>query len=94
MGLGVIFVNQLVKYDEKLKEDLDKMLDKAKAANESRYFGSALSSFLPLPFSPLLLQFLAQPPIWPFSISIIADPNKFGSTPSKLAQSKMRSKRY
>ncbi|URE29515.1 hypothetical protein MUK42_04041 [Musa troglodytarum] len=38
MGLGAIFVNQLVKYDEKLKEDLDKMLDKAKAANERRYF--------------------------------------------------------
>lgn len=39
MGLGAIFVNQLVKWDEKLKEDLDKMLDKAKAANERRYFG-------------------------------------------------------
>ncbi|KAH0455076.1 hypothetical protein IEQ34_017000 [Dendrobium chrysotoxum] len=38
MGLGAIFVNQLVKYDEKLKEDLDKMLEKAKAANERRYF--------------------------------------------------------
>ncbi|CAL9144729.1 unnamed protein product, partial [Musa hybrid cultivar] len=38
MGLGAIFVTQLVKYDEKLKEDLDKMLDKAKAANERRYF--------------------------------------------------------
>lgn len=66
MGLGAIFVNQLVKYDEKLKEDLDKMLDKAQAANERRYFGSPLSSFLLLPFSPLLLLFLSQPPIWPY----------------------------
>ncbi|CAL5412790.1 unnamed protein product [Camellia sinensis] len=39
MGLGVVFVNQLVKWDAKLQEDLDKMLDKAKAANERRYFG-------------------------------------------------------
>ncbi|KAJ0966218.1 hypothetical protein J5N97_027356 [Dioscorea zingiberensis] len=37
MGLGVVFVNQLVKYDAKLKEDLDKILAKSKAANESRY---------------------------------------------------------
>lgn len=43
MGLGAIFVNQLVKFDEKLKEDLDKMLEKAKAANERRYFGSFFS---------------------------------------------------
>lgn len=39
MGLGAVFVNQLVKWDEQLKEDLDKMLDKAKAANERRYIG-------------------------------------------------------
>ena len=39
MGLGVVFVNQLVKWDDKLKEDLDKMLEKVKAANERRYFG-------------------------------------------------------
>lgn len=39
MGLGVVFANQLVKWDAKLQEDLDKMLDKAKAANERRYFG-------------------------------------------------------
>ncbi|XP_058200309.1 uncharacterized protein LOC131315204 isoform X1 [Rhododendron vialii] len=38
MGLGVVFVNQLVKWDAKLQEDLDKMLEKAKAANERRYF--------------------------------------------------------
>ncbi|KAL9272741.1 hypothetical protein AKJ16_DCAP12755 [Drosera capensis] len=37
MGLGAVFVNQLVKWDEKLKVDLDKMLEKAKAANERRY---------------------------------------------------------
>uniref|UniRef100_A0A7N2MUB1 Uncharacterized protein n=1 Tax=Quercus lobata TaxID=97700 RepID=A0A7N2MUB1_QUELO len=38
MGLGVVFVNQLVKWDAQLAEDLDKMLEKAKAANERRYF--------------------------------------------------------
>ena len=38
MGVGVVFVNQLVKWDAQLKEDLDKMLDKAEAANERRYF--------------------------------------------------------
>ncbi|KAM0000535.1 putative NADH:ubiquinone reductase (H(+)-translocating) [Helianthus debilis subsp. tardiflorus] len=38
MGLGAVFANQLVKWDAKLQEDLDKMLDKAKAANERRYF--------------------------------------------------------
>lgn len=44
MGLGAVFVNQLVKWDAQLQEDLDKMLEKAKAANERRYFGN-LSSF-------------------------------------------------
>ncbi|GAB2220324.1 hypothetical protein Droror1_Dr00007969 [Drosera rotundifolia] len=39
MGLGAVFVNQLVKWDEKLKVDLDKLLEKAKAANERRYMG-------------------------------------------------------
>ncbi|KAD7478258.1 hypothetical protein R6Q59_007707 [Mikania micrantha] len=39
MGLGAVFANQLVKWDAKLQEDLDKMLEKAKAANERRYFG-------------------------------------------------------
>ncbi|KAG9456239.1 hypothetical protein H6P81_000747 [Aristolochia fimbriata] len=38
MGLGVIFAKQLVKWDEQLQVDLDKMLAKAKAANEQRYF--------------------------------------------------------
>lgn len=42
MGLGVVFVNQLVKWDAQLQEDLDKMLAKAKAANEHRYFGISL----------------------------------------------------
>lgn len=42
MGLGALFVNQLVKWDNQLKEDLDKMIDKAKAANERRYFGKSL----------------------------------------------------
>lgn len=46
MGLGVVFVNQLVKWDAQLSEDLDKMLAKAKAANERRYFG--ILSFLSL----------------------------------------------
>ncbi|KAL5197321.1 hypothetical protein ABZP36_000833 [Zizania latifolia] len=39
MGLGAVFVNQLVSWDEKLKQDLDKMLERAKQANERRYFG-------------------------------------------------------
>uniref|UniRef100_A0A6N2JWZ0 Uncharacterized protein n=1 Tax=Salix viminalis TaxID=40686 RepID=A0A6N2JWZ0_SALVM len=38
MGLGVVFVNQLVKWDAQLEKDLDKMLQKAKEANERRYF--------------------------------------------------------
>uniref|UniRef100_M4DWP0 Uncharacterized protein n=1 Tax=Brassica campestris TaxID=3711 RepID=M4DWP0_BRACM len=42
MGLGAVFANQLVKWDVKLKEDLDVMLDKARAANERRYFGMSL----------------------------------------------------
>ena len=45
MGLGVVFVNQLVKWDAQLAEDLDKMLEKAKAANERRYFGITMFSF-------------------------------------------------
>ena len=40
--MGVVFVNQLVKWDAQLKEDLDKMLNKAKAANEHRYFGISI----------------------------------------------------
>ncbi|KAB5564724.1 hypothetical protein DKX38_004778 [Salix brachista] len=41
MGLGVVFVNQLVKWDAQLEKDLDKMLQKAKEANERRYFDDA-----------------------------------------------------
>ncbi|RWW02676.1 hypothetical protein BHE74_00032221 [Ensete ventricosum] len=51
-GAGAVFVNQLVKWDEKLKADLDKMLDKAKAANERRYFGPRMAVVL----LPLLLR--------------------------------------
>ncbi|RLM86919.1 uncharacterized protein C2845_PM04G25160 [Panicum miliaceum] len=43
MGIGVVFVNQLVKFDEKLKEDLDKMLERAREANERRYIGTVLT---------------------------------------------------
>ncbi|KAJ0082729.1 hypothetical protein Patl1_11966 [Pistacia atlantica] len=45
MGLGAVFVNQLVKWDAQLQQDLDKMLEKAKAANERRYFGKFFFSF-------------------------------------------------
>ncbi|EYU43619.1 hypothetical protein ABFS83_13G193300 [Erythranthe nasuta] len=38
MGLGVVFAHQYVKFDIKAKEDLDKILIKAKQANERRYF--------------------------------------------------------
>lgn len=37
MGLGVVAVNQLLKWEAQVEQDLDKMLDKAKAANERRY---------------------------------------------------------
>lgn len=43
MGLGAVFVNQLLKWEAQVEQDLDKMLEKAKAANERRYIGSALS---------------------------------------------------
>ncbi|KAL8167818.1 hypothetical protein V2J09_009317 [Rumex salicifolius] len=42
MRIGVVFVNQLVKWDAKLQVDLDKMLEKAKAANERRYIGGRI----------------------------------------------------
>ncbi|WOG81530.1 hypothetical protein DCAR_0100681 [Daucus carota subsp. sativus] len=38
MGLGVVAINQLVKWEVKLDQDLDKLLEKSKAANERRYF--------------------------------------------------------
>ncbi|KAG6791452.1 hypothetical protein POTOM_000571 [Populus tomentosa] len=47
MGLGVVFVNQLVKWDAQLEQDLDKMLQKAKEANERRYFGFAYIQYSP-----------------------------------------------
>ncbi|KAH0851133.1 hypothetical protein HID58_094978 [Brassica napus] len=65
MGLGAVFANQLVKWDVKLKEDLEVMLDKARAANERRYFvtkrasieeesaGRLENCFLSLPLSLL-----------------------------------------
>lgn len=43
MGLGVVAVNQLLKWEAQVEQDLDKMLEKAKAANERRYIGSFLS---------------------------------------------------
>jgi hypothetical protein len=42
MGLGVVFVNQLLKWEAQVEQDLDKMLEKAKAANERRYIGMFL----------------------------------------------------
>lgn len=39
MGLGVVAANQMVKWDAKAQEDLDKLIVKAKEANERRYFG-------------------------------------------------------
>ena len=48
MGLGALFVNQLIKFDAKAQEDLDKLLIKAKQANERRYFGNIFT--LPVPF--------------------------------------------
>ncbi|KAE8697430.1 Detected protein of confused Function [Hibiscus syriacus] len=38
IGLGAVFLNQLVSWDAQLQRDLDQMLEKAKAANERRYF--------------------------------------------------------
>ncbi|CAL0324810.1 unnamed protein product [Lupinus luteus] len=37
MGLGAIFTNQYMKWSEQVEKDLEKMLQKAKAANENRY---------------------------------------------------------
>ena len=57
MGLGAVFANQLVKWDAKLQVDLDEMLEKAKAANERRYFGITLIcfSYFFLSFLPSIL---------------------------------------
>lgn len=56
MGLGVVFVNQLVKWDAQLEQDLDKMLQKAKEANERRYFGTL--SLFPRSYLPVSAIFL------------------------------------
>ena len=52
MGLGVVFVHQLLKWEAQVEHDLDKMLEKAKAANERRYVGIYISTSLLL-FSDL-----------------------------------------
>ncbi|GFQ07272.1 hypothetical protein PHJA_002871300 [Phtheirospermum japonicum] len=41
MGLGAVFANQLVKWDVKAQEDLDKLLIKANEANQRRYFSKS-----------------------------------------------------
>ncbi|KAG9148412.1 hypothetical protein Leryth_027657 [Lithospermum erythrorhizon] len=51
MGLGSVFVTQLVKWDAKLQVDLDKMLEKSKQANEARYFDD-------FPLFPFITSFL------------------------------------
>ncbi|XP_073272170.1 uncharacterized protein [Primulina huaijiensis] len=38
MGIGAVLANQMVKWDAKSQEDLDKLLLKAKEANQRRYF--------------------------------------------------------
>ncbi|KAF3615739.1 putative transcription factor MYB86-like [Capsicum annuum] len=39
IGIGVVAVNQFVKWEVKCNEDLNKLLEKSKHANERRYFG-------------------------------------------------------
>nr|GMD97569.1 NADH:ubiquinone reductase (H(+)-translocating) [Ipomoea batatas] len=41
MGIGAVAANQMVKWEVKAQEDLDKLLLKAKEANERRYFDRA-----------------------------------------------------
>ncbi|KAM3204443.1 hypothetical protein CQW23_23518 [Capsicum baccatum] len=38
IGIGVVAVNQFVKWEVKCNEDLNKLLEKSKHANERRYF--------------------------------------------------------
>ena len=59
LGLGAVFGNQLVKWEAKVEEDLDKLLHKAKEANERRYIGTLLSSMLLI--SVLLIFSFLQP---------------------------------
>lgn len=74
MGLGAIFVNQLVKWDAQLQEDLDKMLEKAKAANERRYFGTHTLSLSTTLFSVYFILGFSNP----FSVSVaITDSLKY-----------------
>lgn len=40
MGIGAVAANQMVKWEAKSNEDLDKLLEKARLANERRYFGT------------------------------------------------------
>ena len=40
IGIGAVFGNQLVKWEAKVEEDLDKLLKKAKVANEHCYIGT------------------------------------------------------
>ena len=40
MSLGALFTNQLVKWEAKLQEDLDRMLEDAKRANMKRFVGT------------------------------------------------------
>jgi hypothetical protein len=58
MGLGVVFVNQLLKWEAQVEQDLDKMLAKAKAANERRYIGSFLFAFRFLICSIVMLYYV------------------------------------
>lgn len=60
MGLGAVFVNQLVSWNEKLHEDLQVMIDKSKAANERRYFGIVFifPQFLSTRFFALFVEIL------------------------------------
>ncbi|XP_038689585.1 uncharacterized protein LOC119988573 [Tripterygium wilfordii] len=38
MGCGSVFANQLVKWDKQVEEDTEKIVQKAREANERRYF--------------------------------------------------------
>ncbi|KAG6512076.1 uncharacterized protein LOC121976349 [Zingiber officinale] len=38
IGLGVVFATQFVKWEARMEEDLAKTIERAKTANERRYF--------------------------------------------------------
>ncbi|KZV24314.1 hypothetical protein F511_01796 [Dorcoceras hygrometricum] len=44
MGIGAVLANQMVKWEAKAQEDLDKLLVKAQEANQRRYFGISVFS--------------------------------------------------